>query len=63
MAKSEFKPLVSELLNESFIKHQGIFQWRYIKTLLDEHNLNIADRHKELWTLLMFQWWWQKYFL
>ncbi len=60
--KNEFKPVVNELLNESFIKRQGIFQWQYINSLLDEHNLNVADRRKELWTLLMFQWWWQKYF-
>ncbi len=61
--KNEFKPVVNELLNESFIKRQGLFQWNYIKTLLDDHELNLADRRKELWTLLMFQWWWRKYFV
>ena len=59
---NEFKPVVNELLNESFITNQGIFNWHYVKALLYEHQSNIVDRRKELWTLLMFQWWWRKYF-
>jgi asparagine synthase (glutamine-hydrolysing) len=61
--KNEFKPVVNELLNESFIKRQGLFEWSYVKALLDDHELNFADRRKELWTLLTFQWWWRKYFI
>lgn len=60
--KNEFKPVVNELLHESFIKRQDIFQWSYIKQLLDEHETNLVDNRKELWTLLMFQYWWRKYF-
>jgi asparagine synthase (glutamine-hydrolysing) len=61
--KNEFKPLVDELLCESFIKKQGLFQWERVKALRTEHNSGLADRRKELWTLLMFQWWWRKFFL
>jgi len=60
--QSEFKPVVDELLNETFISRQEIFNWSYVQTLLVEHNTGIADRRKELWNLLMFQRWWQKYF-
>ena len=60
--KDEFKPVVDELLNETFISRQEIFNWPYIQTLLTEHNTGIADRRKELWNILMFQRWWQKYF-
>lgn len=57
----EFKPLVDELLSESFIKRQSIFQWRYIERLRKEHESGKFDRRKELWTLFMFQWWWRKF--
>jgi len=60
--QNEFRPVVNELLNESFISRQEIFNWDYVQTLLSEHNTGSADRRKELWNLLMFQRWWQKYF-
>lgn len=60
--RQEFRSVVDELLCQSFIEKQGVFQWQYVKTLLDEHMSMKADRRKELWTLLMFQWWWRKFF-
>ena len=59
--RQEFKPLVDELLSESFVKKQGIFEWAYIQRLLDEHESARFDRRKQLWTLFMFQWWWRKF--
>jgi asparagine synthase (glutamine-hydrolysing) len=59
--RHEFKAVASELLSESFIKRQQIFLWPYVEQLLKEHNDGRVDRRKELWTLLMFQWWWRKY--
>lgn len=59
--RQEFKPLVDELLSESFVKGQGIFEWSYIARLLDEHHTGRFDRRKQLWTLFMFQWWWRKF--
>jgi asparagine synthase (glutamine-hydrolysing) len=58
----EFKPLVDELLNPEFIKMQQIFLWPYVNQLLEEHLNHRVDRRKELWTLLMFQMWWRKFF-
>jgi asparagine synthase (glutamine-hydrolysing) len=60
--RQEFRPVVDELLSESFIKSQGIFNWPYINNLLNEHMSQRVDRRKELWTILMFQWWWRKFF-
>jgi asparagine synthase (glutamine-hydrolysing) len=60
--RQEFRPVVDELLSESFIKRQGIFNWVYINNLLSEHMSQRVDRRKELWTILMFQWWWRKFF-
>jgi asparagine synthase (glutamine-hydrolysing) len=59
--RKEFKPIVDELLSESFIRSQGIFEWEYVQRLLDEHENAKFDRRKQLWTLFMFQWWWRKF--
>ena len=61
--KDEFKPVVDELLSESFIRRQSLFNWSYVSQMLQEHNQGRVDRRKELWTLLMFQWWWRKFFM
>lgn len=59
---NELAPVVNELFSERFVQQQGIFQYAQVKQLLDEHRSLRFDRRKELWTLMMFQWWWQKYF-
>lgn len=60
--RTAFKDLLGELLSEKFVLEQDIFEWTYIKRLLEEHETQLFDRRKQLWTLLMFQCWWRKYF-
>jgi asparagine synthase (glutamine-hydrolysing) len=60
--KGDFKVLVDEFLEEGYIKRQGIFEWAYLNRLLTDHYEGRADRRKELWTLIMFQRWWHKFF-
>lgn len=60
--RSDFKPLVDEVLSKSFIEKQGLFHHAYVSDLLRQHQDGQADRRKELWTLFMFQWWWRKFF-
>jgi asparagine synthase (glutamine-hydrolysing) len=60
--RSDFKPLVDELLSESFIRRQQLFDYGYVGELLRQHQSGQVDRRKELWTLFMFQWWWRKFF-
>jgi asparagine synthase (glutamine-hydrolysing) len=60
--KHEFRPVVEELLGESFLRKQGIFRVGYVKRLTEQHLSGKVDRRKELWTLLMFQYWWRKSF-
>jgi len=60
--KGEFKVLVDELLEEGYVRRQGIFEWSYLNRLLSDHYEGRADRRKELWTLIMFQRWWHKFF-
>jgi asparagine synthase (glutamine-hydrolysing) len=58
---ADFRPIVDELLDEQYLLRQGIFNPNYVKALVRQHREGIADRRKELWTLLMFQRWWQKF--
>lgn len=61
--KHEFRPIVNELLDPDFLRMQGIFQPEYVRALLRQHDEGRADRRKELWTILQFQWWWRKFFM
>jgi asparagine synthase (glutamine-hydrolysing) len=58
---ADFRVMADELLNEGYLVKQGIFNQSYITKLLLEHRGGVADRRKELWTLIMFQRWWQKF--
>lgn len=60
--KGDFKVLVDNFLEEGYIRRQGIFEWAYLNRLLTDHYEGRADRRKELWTLIMFQRWWHKFF-
>ena len=60
---ADFRPLVNELLDETFLQRQGIFNPQYVCELVRQHTDGVADRRKELWTLLMFQRWYQSVLL
>jgi asparagine synthase (glutamine-hydrolysing) len=50
-----------DVLNEDKLKSDGVFDVRIVKRLLDEHKDGRADHRKKLWTLLMWQTWWDKW--
>jgi asparagine synthase (glutamine-hydrolysing) len=57
------KDIVQELLSEKFIEAQGIFcnaQISMIRQSITESKSNGVAQTK-VWTLLVFQYWWQKY--
>src|SRR5262249_28919975 len=58
---ADFRPQVDELFDQQFLQRQGIFNPSYVNALLRQHREGVSDRRKELWTLLMFQRWWQKF--
>ncbi len=45
----EFRPLVEELLNESTVRAQGLFQWPVIHRLLEEHRTGRENHSHILW--------------
>ena len=59
---NELKDFTFDLLNEQTIKKQGIFNYSEVKKILSEHLNKKADHRKKLWTLLMFQQWYRKWY-
>lgn len=57
--RGRMRPLMEDLLSESTLKAQGIFNYQAIRALMDEHISGRADLRKPLWTLLVFQLWWR----
>lgn len=58
--KNELKPLFFDTLNESTLNKQGIFNGKVVAQLLHEHVSNKVDNRKLLWTLFVFQQWYNK---
>ncbi|HWB64289.1 MAG TPA: asparagine synthase (glutamine-hydrolyzing), partial [Chitinophagales bacterium] len=53
----------NELLEQSFIQQQGIFDYAEIKKLKEKlYSANPGDIHAIMWGLVVFQYWYKKYF-
>lgn len=57
----ELRDLVLYLLSKVRVTQQGLFNYAYVERLIDEHFSRRRDNRKLLWTLLMFQLWYNKY--
>ena len=53
--------IVNELLEESFIAKQGIFNWNYINILRTSIVKNNKLDEAQLWSIIVFQFWWKKF--
>jgi asparagine synthase (glutamine-hydrolysing) len=62
--QTELKSLiVNDLLNDSFIEQQGIFDVKAIQNLKNQlFSSNPTDAVARVWALVVFQHWWKKYF-
>lgn len=62
--KSEMKPLImNDLLDDEFIKEQNIFNAEATSKLKSRlFSINPGDAHAHVWALIVFQWWWKRYF-
>lgn len=61
--RREMKSLIfDELLNEKFIRDQGVFDPAYIETMRKQlFSSNPGDIHARIWGLVVFQWWWKRF--
>ncbi len=58
---TDLKDFMLGHLNEATIRRQGLFDYRYIKRLVDEQLAKIKDHRELLWTLIVFQSWYGEY--
>ncbi len=59
--RGRLRPLMEEMLAEKRLREQGIFEPEFVRQLIDEHITEKASHHKELWTLLVFQLWFETF--
>jgi len=60
--RGELRGLIEELLNEKFLKAQGIFDPAEVKKILAQLRSNSpGDATARVWGLIVFQYWWKKY--
>lgn len=59
--KNELKSVLLDLFQESKLKKQGLFQPAFVGNLMQEHFAGRKDNRKQLWTLFMFEKWYEKY--
>lgn len=63
--RTEMRSLIdNDLLADEFIAAQGVFSVMAIKKLKAQlFSRNPGDAHARIWALIVFQWWWKKYFI
>ncbi len=55
--------ITDDLLKDQFIEDQQIFDLKAIRALKKRlFSMNPGDAHATIWALIVFQWWWKKYF-
>ncbi len=62
--RKDLKSMVQDdVLADSFVKDQGVFNVDETKKLKRKlFSSNPGDSHARVWALVVFQWWWRKYF-
>jgi asparagine synthase (glutamine-hydrolysing) len=59
--QNDLRELLLDLLSESRLRRQGLFNPAEVTRLVDEHLRGTRDNRKQLWTLLIFQLWAEHY--
>lgn len=60
--RSEWKTMTKGLLDEDYIQRQGIFNYSEVKKIIQQFNTNRDNKAGDyIWTLLVFQLWWDYY--
>jgi len=59
--KGPLRELFGDLLSYDKIKKEGLFNPSYVSSLLQDHLVNKKDNRKQLWTLLVWELWANRY--
>jgi asparagine synthase (glutamine-hydrolysing) len=59
--KGELKELFSDFLSTDRVKREGFLNPEYVTLLLQDHLTNKKDNRKQLWTLLVWELWMNRY--
>lgn len=59
--RSELKPMMLDLLSESRLRRQGLFNAAFIQKIIGEHLSGSWDHSHKLWALMVFQQWMDSY--
>jgi asparagine synthase (glutamine-hydrolysing) len=57
----ELRDFMLDYLSPERIRRQGLFHYPYVKRLIDEQLNKTKDNRELLWTLLVFQSWYERY--
>lgn len=62
--RKEMRSLIQDdLLHDDYIEDQGIFQLQTVQQLKKKvFSSNPGDSHATIWALIVFQWWYRKYY-
>jgi asparagine synthase (glutamine-hydrolysing) len=53
--------LLDDLLGAERLRSQGLFRVKEVARRVTEHRAGVRDHRKPLWTLLMFQLWYDRW--
>ncbi len=59
--RGRLRPLLRDALGPARLARQGLFDACAVEALIAEHEAGRRNRWKELWALLVFQLWWERY--
>ena len=59
--KNRLNPLMYDLLAPDRLKNQGLFDEKFVQKLIQEHQTGAVSHHKQLWTLIVFQLWFDNF--
>jgi len=59
--KRELKDLMMEYLSEKRVKESGLFNYKYIQTMMQQHLAGKQNHAHRLWGLILFHLWWERY--
>jgi asparagine synthase (glutamine-hydrolysing) len=59
--KNELRPLIAEQLGTETVARQGVFDPAYIQQLLDAHQQGRENYSRNIWGLLIFSLWYDRY--